>query len=120
MIQVVGQTGKTSPNIQLFVLKVEVIGGADKYQAVCRKCYGGLVDKENREREIRDETPQHALTEKLLDAGMPRKLFTGLHLWKQMDLLEMFIHNFIRNFMKCVSVSVEMCNKPVWSLLLLL
>lgn len=60
--------------------EVEVIGGADKYQAVCRKCYGGLVDKENREREIRDETPQHALTEKLLDAGMPRKLFTGLHL----------------------------------------
>ncbi|KAK7930247.1 hypothetical protein WMY93_006642 [Mugilogobius chulae] len=25
--------------------EVEVIGGADKYQAVCRKCYGGLVER---------------------------------------------------------------------------
>lgn len=59
--------------------EVEVIGGADKYQAVCRKCYGGLVDKENNA-PFREETPQHGLTTKLLDAGIPRKLFSSLHL----------------------------------------
>lgn len=59
--------------------EVEVIGGADKYQAVCRKCYGGLTDKEN-STSFREETPQHVLTAKLLDSGIPRKLFTGLHL----------------------------------------
>lgn len=59
--------------------EVEVIGGADKYQAVCRKCYGGLVDKEN-SAPFREETPQQALSAKLLDSGIPRKLFNGLHL----------------------------------------
>lgn len=59
--------------------EVEVIGGADKYQAVCRKCYGGLVDKEN-SAPFRDETPQHALTGKLLDPNIPRKLFSNLHI----------------------------------------
>ncbi|CAL1601914.1 unnamed protein product [Knipowitschia caucasica] len=59
--------------------EVEVIGGADKYQAVCRKCYGGLVDKEN-SAPFREETPQQALTVKLLEAGVPRKLFSNLHL----------------------------------------
>uniref|UniRef100_A0A3Q3BBR6 Thymidine kinase n=1 Tax=Kryptolebias marmoratus TaxID=37003 RepID=A0A3Q3BBR6_KRYMA len=44
--------------------EVEVIGGADKYQAVCRKCYGGLVEKENKS-PLRNETPQHLLTGKL-------------------------------------------------------
>lgn len=57
-----------------------MIGGADKYQAVCRKCYGGLmVDKENNV-PLRNETPQHVLTGKLVDAGIPRKLFSSLHL----------------------------------------
>lgn len=60
---------------------MEVIGGADKYQAVCRECYGGLVvDKEN-SAPFRDETPEHALTGKLVDSGIPRKLFSSLHLW---------------------------------------
>lgn len=59
--------------------EVEVIGGADKYQAVCRKCYGGLVDKENNA-PFREETPQHGLSAKLLEAGIPRKLFNSLHL----------------------------------------
>uniref|UniRef100_A0AAQ5XQR3 Thymidine kinase n=1 Tax=Amphiprion ocellaris TaxID=80972 RepID=A0AAQ5XQR3_AMPOC len=60
--------------------EVEVIGGADKYQAVCRKCYGGLtVDKENSFL-FRNETPQNALTGKLVDPGVPRKLFSSLHL----------------------------------------
>lgn len=59
--------------------EVEVIGGADKYQAVCRKCYSGLVDKEN-SAPFRDETPQQALSAKLLESGIPRKLFNGLHL----------------------------------------
>uniref|UniRef100_A0A3P9BLI9 Thymidine kinase n=1 Tax=Maylandia zebra TaxID=106582 RepID=A0A3P9BLI9_9CICH len=60
--------------------EVEVIGGADKYQAVCRKCYGGLmVDKENSS-PFRNETPQNALIGKLVDSGVPRKLFSSLHL----------------------------------------
>ncbi|XP_026214681.1 thymidine kinase, cytosolic [Anabas testudineus] len=60
--------------------EVEVIGGADKYQAVCRKCYGGLlVDKENNA-PFRNETPQQALAEKLTDCGVPRKLFSSIHL----------------------------------------
>lgn len=62
------------------VLQVEVIGGADKYQAVCRRCYGGLMtDKENTA-PFRDETPQHALTGKLTDSGIPRKLFNSLQI----------------------------------------
>ncbi|XP_056137072.1 thymidine kinase, cytosolic [Lampris incognitus] len=60
--------------------EVEVIGGADMYQAVCRKCYGGLmVDKENNV-PSRNETPQQALTVKQLDLGISRRLFTKLHL----------------------------------------
>ncbi|XP_017272540.1 thymidine kinase, cytosolic [Kryptolebias marmoratus] len=59
--------------------EVEVIGGADKYQAVCRKCYGGLVEKENKS-PLRNETPQHLLTGKLVDPNFPRKLFSHLHL----------------------------------------
>uniref|UniRef100_A0A3Q3Q9E0 Thymidine kinase n=1 Tax=Monopterus albus TaxID=43700 RepID=A0A3Q3Q9E0_MONAL len=59
--------------------EVEVIGGADKYQAVCRKCYGGLmVDKEN-SAPFRKESPQHILTGKLADCGVSRKLFSHLH-----------------------------------------
>ncbi|XP_051939339.1 thymidine kinase, cytosolic [Hippocampus zosterae] len=60
--------------------EVEVIGGADKYQAVCRKCYGHLMaTKENRP-PLRDETPQNALHGKVVDSGIPRKLFSSLHL----------------------------------------
>ncbi|XP_065115308.1 thymidine kinase, cytosolic [Paramisgurnus dabryanus] len=59
--------------------EVEVIGGADKYHAVCRQCYGGLVvNKENCDPQ-REETPPH-LTQKQLDRSAPRKLFTSLHL----------------------------------------
>uniref|UniRef100_H3D962 Thymidine kinase n=1 Tax=Tetraodon nigroviridis TaxID=99883 RepID=H3D962_TETNG len=60
--------------------EVEVIGGADKYQAVCRKCHGGLaMDKENRP-SCRDETPPQDHTEKLKDLAVPRKLFSTLFL----------------------------------------
>ncbi|XP_040041839.2 thymidine kinase, cytosolic [Gasterosteus aculeatus] len=60
--------------------EVEVIGGADKYQAVCRTCYGGLVvDKENRS-PFRKETPQQILSGKLADSAIPRKLFSSLNL----------------------------------------
>lgn len=60
--------------------EVEVIGGADKYQAVCRKCYGGLmVDKEN-SAPFRNETPQHIPSGKLVESAIPRKLFSSLHL----------------------------------------
>lgn len=58
--------------------EVEVIGGADKYQAVCRKCYGGLTaDKENIPL-FRDETPPQHPEQKLLDSRVPKKLFTSL------------------------------------------
>uniref|UniRef100_A0A8C7WVG4 Thymidine kinase n=1 Tax=Oryzias sinensis TaxID=183150 RepID=A0A8C7WVG4_9TELE len=48
------------------LLQVEVIGGADKYQAVCRTCYGGQEDKENTRR-----TPIRAGKE--VEASLPRK-----------------------------------------------
>lgn len=64
----------------LSVSQVEVIGGADKYQAVCRKCYGDLmVDKEN-SATFRNETPQQVLPGKVVDSGVPRKLFSSLHI----------------------------------------
>ncbi|XP_041640516.1 thymidine kinase, cytosolic [Cheilinus undulatus] len=60
--------------------EVEVIGGADKYQAVCRKCYGGLmVDKEN-SIPFRDETPNNVPAGKHVEPGFPRKLFSSLQL----------------------------------------
>lgn len=76
---------------------MEVIGGADKYQAVCRKCYGGLmVDKENSS-PFRNETPQNALIGKLVDSGVPRKLFSSLHLWRRnKDLVYKFRHLIVR------------------------
>ena len=59
--------------------QVEVIGGADKYHAVCRKCYGGLMEREN-SAPYRDETPPH-LTAKQLDASSaPRKILAQLYL----------------------------------------
>lgn len=74
---------------KLLVLQVEVIGGADKYQAVCRKCYGGLmVDKENNV-PFRDETPPHTIAGKFMDSGIHRTLFPTMHLWKQ-DLSQVF------------------------------
>ncbi|XP_061736886.1 thymidine kinase, cytosolic [Nerophis ophidion] len=61
--------------------EVEVIGGADKYQAVCRKCYGDLISaKENQGPFLRDETPQQVLNGKCADSAIPRKPFTSLHL----------------------------------------
>ncbi|XP_061578557.1 thymidine kinase, cytosolic [Cololabis saira] len=60
--------------------EVEVIGGADKYQAVCRKCYGGLIveSKENRS-PFKHETPQN-MAGKLVPPSLPRKLYSPLHL----------------------------------------
>ncbi|RVE75760.1 hypothetical protein OJAV_G00002070 [Oryzias javanicus] len=56
--------------------EVEVIGGADKYQAVCRTCYGGQQeDKENRK-----ETPPPVRAGKAVEASLPRKVFSSLHL----------------------------------------
>uniref|UniRef100_A0A8C1TUL1 Thymidine kinase n=1 Tax=Cyprinus carpio TaxID=7962 RepID=A0A8C1TUL1_CYPCA len=60
--------------------EVEVIGGTDKYHAVCRACYGGLMAcKENRDPQ-REETPPHVMSGKQLDQSAPRKLFASLHL----------------------------------------
>ncbi|XP_048871503.1 thymidine kinase, cytosolic [Brienomyrus brachyistius] len=59
--------------------EVEVIGGADKYQAVCRTCYGGLVAEKENSTPWRDDTPPQALPGKKLDVGFPRKLFAPLH-----------------------------------------
>ncbi|XP_066503432.1 thymidine kinase, cytosolic [Hoplias malabaricus] len=61
--------------------EVEVIGGADKYHAVCRNCYGGLMceNKENKSPQ-RDETPPQVKTGKPLDHSSPRKLFATLQL----------------------------------------
>lgn len=60
--------------------QVEVIGGADKYQAVCRKCYGGLMAEKENSAPLRHETPQQVLTGKLVDSGISRKLFSSLHI----------------------------------------
>uniref|UniRef100_A0A8C1ZQ66 Thymidine kinase n=1 Tax=Cyprinus carpio TaxID=7962 RepID=A0A8C1ZQ66_CYPCA len=55
--------------------EVEVIGGADKYHAVCRACYGGLMAcKENRDPQ-REETPPHVMSGKQPNQSAPRKLF---------------------------------------------
>ncbi|XP_016359680.1 thymidine kinase, cytosolic [Sinocyclocheilus anshuiensis] len=60
--------------------EVEVIGGADKYHAVCRECYGGLVAcKENCDPQ-REETPPHVMSGKQPNQSAPRKLFASLHL----------------------------------------
>ncbi|KAI2658928.1 Thymidine kinase, cytosolic [Labeo rohita] len=60
--------------------EVEVIGGADKYHAVCRACYGGLmVYKENCDPQ-REETPPHVMSGKQPNQSAPRKLFASLHL----------------------------------------
>uniref|UniRef100_A0A673JX47 Thymidine kinase n=1 Tax=Sinocyclocheilus rhinocerous TaxID=307959 RepID=A0A673JX47_9TELE len=60
--------------------EVEVIGGADKYHAVCRACYGGLVAcKENCDPQ-REETPPHVMSGKQANQSAPRKLFASLHL----------------------------------------
>uniref|UniRef100_A0A671L906 Thymidine kinase n=1 Tax=Sinocyclocheilus anshuiensis TaxID=1608454 RepID=A0A671L906_9TELE len=56
-------------------LLVEVIGGTDKYHAVCRACYGGLVAcKENCDPQ-REETPPHVTSGKQPNQSAPRKLF---------------------------------------------
>ncbi|XP_026077737.1 thymidine kinase, cytosolic-like [Carassius auratus] len=60
--------------------EVEVIGGTDKYHAVCRACYGGLMAcKENHDPQ-REETPPHVMSGKPLAQSAPRKLFASLHL----------------------------------------
>ncbi|TNN45159.1 Thymidine kinase, cytosolic [Liparis tanakae] len=58
--------------------EVEVIGGVDKYQAVCRKCYGGLVLHKENNAPFRDETPPHLLQGKHVECAIPRKLFSSL------------------------------------------
>ncbi|XP_053489931.1 thymidine kinase, cytosolic isoform X1 [Ictalurus furcatus] len=60
--------------------EVEVIGGADKYQAVCRVCYGGLMANKENWAPQRDETPPHVLKGKQVDHRASRKLFASLHL----------------------------------------
>uniref|UniRef100_A0AAR2JCW4 Thymidine kinase n=2 Tax=Pygocentrus nattereri TaxID=42514 RepID=A0AAR2JCW4_PYGNA len=60
--------------------EVEVIGGADKYHAVCRGCYGGLMSNKENNAPQKDETPPHVMTGKQLDYNAPRKLFATLHL----------------------------------------
>ncbi|XP_029949317.1 thymidine kinase, cytosolic [Salarias fasciatus] len=60
--------------------EVEVIGGADKYQAVCRRCYGGLTEDKENGSVLRNETPQQQPAGKLLEPGVPRKLFNSLHI----------------------------------------
>ncbi|XP_036391492.1 thymidine kinase, cytosolic [Megalops cyprinoides] len=60
--------------------EVEVIGGADKYQAVCRVCYGGLMSNKENSTPRREETPRHALPGRQLDPNVPRKLFSTLHI----------------------------------------
>ncbi|XP_062869123.1 thymidine kinase, cytosolic [Trichomycterus rosablanca] len=60
--------------------EVEVIGGADKYHAVCRACYGGLMSNKENYAPKRDETPSQSRTGRQLDPGAPRKLFASLHL----------------------------------------
>ncbi|TKS69098.1 Thymidine kinase, cytosolic [Collichthys lucidus] len=60
--------------------EVEVIGGADKYQAVCRKCYGDLMVNKENSVPFRNETPQQTLVGKHMDSGIPRKLFSSLQL----------------------------------------
>ncbi|XP_060950035.1 thymidine kinase, cytosolic [Limanda limanda] len=59
--------------------EVEVIGGADKYQAVCRSCYGGLMEEKENSTPFMNETPQHP-SGKILDCGVPRKPFSSLHI----------------------------------------
>ncbi|XP_067287519.1 thymidine kinase, cytosolic [Pseudorasbora parva] len=60
--------------------EVEVIGGADMYHAVCRSCYGGLMESKENRNPLREETPPHMPSGKLLDHSAPRKLFSSLHL----------------------------------------
>ncbi|XP_072516725.1 thymidine kinase, cytosolic [Salminus brasiliensis] len=60
--------------------EVEVIGGADKYHAVCRACYGGLTCNKENKPPLREETPPQVMTAKQLDHSAPRKLFATLHI----------------------------------------
>ncbi|XP_074545235.1 thymidine kinase, cytosolic [Halichoeres trimaculatus] len=60
--------------------EVEVIGGADKYQAACRKCYGGLLENKENGAPFRNETPNNVSAGKLSESGIPRKLFSSLQL----------------------------------------
>lgn len=46
------------PRLLLFVLpQLVVIGGVDKYQALCRRCYGGLMEESGACVALRGETP---------------------------------------------------------------
>ncbi|XP_036409365.1 thymidine kinase, cytosolic-like [Megalops cyprinoides] len=60
--------------------EVEVIGGADKYHAVCRACYGGLTESKENSAPQREETPLQNHPRKQLDLGAPRVLFATLQL----------------------------------------
>lgn len=64
--------------------EVEVIGGVEKYQAVCRRCYGGLEEQKDEQKEncspLREETPPQSLSVKNQEQGVPRRLFSSLHI----------------------------------------
>ncbi|KAI4832697.1 hypothetical protein KUCAC02_015652 [Chaenocephalus aceratus] len=60
--------------------EVEVIGGTDKYQAVCRKCYGGLVVQKENSAPCKSETPQNTNGGKVVDSAFPRKVLSSLQL----------------------------------------
>nr|XP_023659446.1 thymidine kinase, cytosolic-like [Paramormyrops kingsleyae]XP_023659447.1 thymidine kinase, cytosolic-like [Paramormyrops kingsleyae] len=59
--------------------EVEVIGGADKYNAVCRACYGGLLAEKENSAPWREDTP-HSVPTKQPDFGASRKLLGTLQL----------------------------------------
>ncbi|XP_028829721.1 thymidine kinase, cytosolic [Denticeps clupeoides] len=60
--------------------EVEVIGGTDKYHAVCRACYGGLSTGNENSAPIRDETPPQMVSARPLDHSGPRKPFGSLQI----------------------------------------
>lgn len=66
--------------------QVEVIGGTDKYQAVCRKCYGGLVVQKENSAPCKSETPQNTNGGKVVDSAFPRKVLSSLQLWTKKRL----------------------------------
>ncbi|XP_048847179.1 thymidine kinase, cytosolic-like [Brienomyrus brachyistius] len=59
--------------------EVEVIGGADKYNAVCRACYGGLLAEKENSAPRREDTP-HSLPTKQPDFGASRRFLGTLQL----------------------------------------
>ncbi|MBN3286213.1 KITH protein, partial [Polyodon spathula] len=62
--------------------EVEVIGGTDKYHAVCRACYSASLpsSKENLNNKRIEETPPQTMAGKQVDIKAPRKLFETLRI----------------------------------------